>query len=100
MNEDEILGKLITKADLLSNTFDKQGEILLYENGFKIEFEGRQSKAPYDYIQNMTKTGEGALGKIKAKISVFDMLGINNEYEISIPDQIYNVLKRRWEESK
>ncbi len=100
MTEDQILGKMTTKADLFSDTFDKQGEVILYEKGFKIEYQGKQSKAPYNYIQDMEKIGNSALGKIKARINVFDMVGMNNIYEIAIPDQIYNVLKRRWEESK
>ncbi|MFA5382939.1 MAG: hypothetical protein WC356_07245 [Candidatus Micrarchaeia archaeon] len=100
MVEDTLLGKIITKTDLLSNTFDKKGEVLLYEKGFKIEFEGKQSKAPYNYIQDLEKAGNAALGKVHVRINVFDMLGISNTYEITIPDQIYSVLKRRWEESK
>lgn len=100
MEEDSILGKQTTKADLFSDTFDKQGEIILYEKGFKIEYNGKQSKAPYDYIQSMNKVGDAALGKIKVSLNVFDMIGMSNDYIISIPDQIYNVLKRRWEDSK
>ena len=100
MTDDQILGKITTKADLLSDTFDKQGEIVLYEKGFKIDFQGKQSKAPYNYIQDMEKSGESALGKVRAKIIVFDMLGMSNTYNIAIPDQIYTILNRSWEKSK
>ncbi len=95
-----MLGKMTTKADLFSDTFDKQGEIILYEKGFKIGYNGKTTKAPYNYIKDMEKVGEAALGKVKAHINVFDMLGMNNIYNIAIPDQIYSVLKRRWEESR
>ena len=97
---DEMLGKEITKTDIMNEKFDIIGNVILYEKGFKIKHEGKQTKAPYNYIKELEKTGGAALGKVMVHLTVFDMLGMSYTFDVAIPDQFYSILKRRWEESK
>ncbi|MCC7570205.1 hypothetical protein KO465_02550 [Candidatus Micrarchaeota archaeon] len=92
-----MLGRKIEESTVLNEHFNEYGKIILYEEGFELKNDRSNIKGGYNLIKDLESIGGVSLGRVVVKIHAFDMLGDEHKMVIALPEQIYLILKSKWE---
>jgi hypothetical protein len=95
-----MIGKELSRAKILDESFNEVGEICLYEDGFTLVTQRINIKGGYNYIKDLERqSGHLSLGRVIVKLHAYDVLGSDYRFTIAMPEQTYLVLKKKWEQT-
>ncbi|MEM3399630.1 MAG: hypothetical protein QXP42_02255 [Candidatus Micrarchaeia archaeon] len=91
MEEPAFLGKTITSFPILLNT--KEGEMVVKENGLIIKA-GDKIIVPNGYVEGIEEKKKLPLGKVRAHMRVYEVMGIRHDLELIMAEHNLRYLEK------
>lgn len=82
------------RIPLLSDIFGTEiGEIIIDKERISVKFKGSAFSAPLSYLREVEKVKDVQLGKVQAKIVIYDAIGMKNEIVAIMNESNFHALR-------
>lgn len=84
----------MVKISLLADAFGPElGEIIVDKDTVHARYKGSKITVPLSYLREIHMLGKTQLGKVKARIVLYDILGTKNDIEAIISEPNFFMLR-------